>query len=244
MNYVMTIGKYSMKNLHSVIRQSMTAFIIVLLGGSVIPQVNALTLTHTVDATDNLYYSDWGHWFTQQRDGALAAYATGSTAASAVADASSTYNFVSWDYLDIVVTGSVTDAGTHKTGADGCPNQSDPCGFGDGKFRYQDVYSVIGLWSSSADSMTPILFNSIYKDWRDAVFLVGSNARIAVPKINNAYLFLADNDGNFSDNAGFYSVSINTGFYAAAITTPVSEPASGLLMLASLLGLYAIRRRR
>lgn len=234
-----------MKNLQSVIGKSMTALIMgLLLGGSMISQANALTLTHTVDATDNLYYSDWGHWFTQQSDGALAAYATGSTAASAVADANSAYNFSSWDYLNISVTGRVTDAGSYTTGADGCPNRSDPCWFGDGQFRYQDVYSVIGLWSSSADSMIPILFGNIYKDWRDAVFLVGSNARIEVPEMDNAYLFLAENDGSFADNAGFYVATINTGFDAALITTSIPEPSSGLLMLASLLGLFAIRRRR
>jgi len=39
----------------------MTALIMVLLGGSMISQANTLTLMHTVDATDNLYYSRLYH---------------------------------------------------------------------------------------------------------------------------------------------------------------------------------------
>ncbi|MEH6558557.1 MAG: PEP-CTERM sorting domain-containing protein [Oceanicoccus sp.] len=227
-----------MKSLKSVIRKSMAAITLALLVGSMASPTSALTLSHTVDATDNLYYSDWGHWFTQAGDGALAA--TGSTSASAVVNGGSAYNFSPWDYLDITVTGSVTDAASEGqagsvTGADGCISQSDPCWFGNGQFRFQDVYSVIGLWSSSADSITPILVDNIYKDWRDAVFLVGSNVRLEVPKIENAYLFLAENDGYFNDNLGSYT---------ATIIASVPEPASALLMLTSLLGLFAIRRRR
>lgn len=224
-----------MKNLQSVIGKSMTALVMVLLGGSMISQASALVLTHTVDATDNLYYSDWGHWFTQESDGALAAYATGSTAASAVADNDAIYNFSSWDYLDIVVTGGVKDAGSYVTGADGCPISLTSCMFKDSQFRYQDVYSVIGLWSSSADSITPIDVGNIYGNWIDAVFLVGSNVRIDVPDVEHAYLFLAENDGYFADNLDSYT---------ATITASVPEPASALLLFASLLSLLAIRRRR
>ena len=224
-----------MKNLQSVIGKSMTALVMMLLGGSMISQAGALVLTQTVDATDNLYYSDWGHWFTAEGDGALAAYAPGSTAASAVADNGASYNFSSWDYLNIAVTGGVQDAGSYVTGANGCSISLTSCTFNDGQFRYQDVYNVIGLWSSSADNITPIRVDNIYDNWRDAVFLVGSNARIDVPDVENAYLFLAENDGIFSDNDGFYT---------ATITASVPEPASALLLFASLLSLFAIRRRR
>lgn len=224
-----------MKNIQSVIGKSMTALVIMLLGGAMISQASALVLTHTVDGTDNLYYTDWGHWFTVEGDGALAAYAPGSTAASAVAGNGSVYNFSSWDYLDIAVTGGVTDAGSYVTDADGCPASLTSCIFKDGQFRYQDVYSVIGLWSSSADSITPIDVGSIYGNWIDAVFLVGSNARIDVPDVENAYLFLAENDGIFYDNSGFYT---------ATITAAVPEPASALLLFTSLLSLLVFRRYR
>jgi hypothetical protein len=239
-NYVIVIWKYTMKNLKLVIRKGMTAVATVLLVGSMASQASALMLSHTVDATDNLYATDWGHWFTQESDGALQAYSPGSTLASAVANAGSAYDFSAWDYLDIAVTGSVTDSGPlggagSVTDSNGCVILSDPCGFGDGQFRFQDVYSVIGLWSSSADSITPILVDNIFDDWRDAVFLVGSNVRIEVPEMENAYLFLAENDGGFYDNFGSYS---------ATIIASVPEPASAYLMLVSLLSLFAMRHRR
>jgi len=225
-----------MKYLPLVVSKSITSILAMMLSSLMISQASALTMMHTVDATDNLYYSDWGHWFTASSDGALAA--TGSTAASAVANSGSIYNFASWDYLDIAVSGSVIDAGIYATGADGCPSSSDPCWFNDGQFRLQDVYSVIGLWSSSADTITPILSANVYMDWRDAVFLVGSSSRIFVPGMPQAYLFLAENDGDFADNSGFYTATIT------ASRASVPEPASALLLLTSLLGLFAIRRKR
>ena len=210
-----------MKNIQRSIGKSITALIMVLLGSSMIYQASALTLTDTVSGKDNLYSSEWGHWFTMPGDGALADYAPGSTAASAVVDGSdNAYDFSSWDYLDIAVTGSVTDAGSYETGADGCSNPTAPCWFGDGQFRRQDVYSVIGIWSSSADEISWL--DTIYENWFDAVFTVGSDASIEVPEIEGAYLFLAENDGNFADNYGYYT---------ATITTSVPEPASALLML-------------
>jgi hypothetical protein len=75
-------------------------------------------------------------------------------------------------------------------------------------------------------------------DWRDAVFLVGSSSRIFVPGMPQAYLFLAENDGDFADNSGFYTATIT------ASRASVPEPASALLLLTSLLGLFAIRRKR
>ena len=223
-----------MKNIQRSIGKSITALIMVLLGSSMIYQAGALMLEDTVDGKDNLYSSEWGHWFTMPGDGALAAYAPKSTAASAIVDSSNNaYNFSSWDYLDIAVTGSVTDAGRYETGADGCSDSTAPCWFGDGPFRRQDVYSVIGIWSSSADEISWL--DTIYDNWFDAVFTVGSDASIEVPEIEGAYLFLAENDGNFADNYGYYT---------ATITTSVPEPASALLMLTALLGLFAIRRQR
>ena len=223
-----------MKNIQRSIGKSITALIMVLLGSSMIYQAGALTLTDKVFGKDNLYSSEWGHWFTMEGDGALAAYAPKSTAASAIVDSSNNaYNFSSWDYLDIAVTGSVTDAGRYETGADGCSDPTAPCWFGDGQFRGQDVYSAIGIWSSSADEISWL--DTIYDNWFDAVFTVGSDASIEVPEIEGAYLFLAENDGVFADNSGFYT---------ATITTSVPEPASALLMLTALLGLFAIRRQR
>lgn len=223
-----------MKNIQRSIGKSITALIMVLLGGSMIYQAGALMLEDKVSGKDNLYSSEWGHWFTMKGDGALAAYAPESTAASAIVDSSNNaYDFSSWDYLDIAVTGSVTDAGRYETGADGCSDPTAPCWFGDGQFRGQDVYSVIGVWSSSADKISWL--DTIYDNWFDAVFTVGSDASIEVPEIEGAYLFLAENDGVFADNSGFYT---------ATITTSVPEPASALLMLTALLGLFAIRRQR
>ncbi len=225
-----------MKNTCSSFRKHLSALaMLVVLGGTGAAHAGMLQLSHTVNATDNLFATDWGHWFTMEGDEALLAFAPGSTLPSAVANGDSAYDFSAWDYLDIAVSGSVTDAGAFTTGADGCPSSDDDCWFGDGQYHYQDVYSVIGLWSSSSDSIAPILTGNTHGNWIDALFAVGSSAKIDVPDVENAYLFLAENDRFYSDNSGFYS---------ATIIATVPEPGTALLLFMSLAALFAARLRR
>ncbi|MGK0442664.1 MAG: hypothetical protein ACJA0N_002479 [Pseudohongiellaceae bacterium] len=208
----------------------MSVISVVVIGSSV--QASIMTLEHTVEATDNLYAEDWGHWFTQESDHALLPYAPGSTQPFAVG---SGFNFSGIGFIDIDVTGSIVGAGVFETGPDGCPAFDSSCAFSNGSYFYQPAYSVIGIWSSSAFGIDPILAANTYGDWRDAPFLVGSGLQLIIPDVDEAFLFLAVNDGIFADNEGAFNATIN---YA------VPEPSSIVLLLSSMLGLAYTRRKK
>src|SRR5690606_3879612 len=107
------------------------------------------------------------------------------------------------------------------------------CTFKDGNLRNLPVYSLIGIWSTSADSITPITADPLTLT---APFFIGLEAWLAVPEgFGDLYLFLGENDGYFADNSGFYNVSIGV--------TEVPLPGAALL-LASALGVLVGRRRR
>jgi hypothetical protein len=205
--------------------------------------VSAAQINHQVLGTDNLYYTDWGHWFTlggteDQLDNALAE--PGSTAARAV-----NFNFSGVARLDITAAGTVVDAGVYATGADGCM-AFDPvdCAFGaDASVYGQTAYTLIGLWSTSATEINPVYVGGKYTgngdpydDFLDAVFLLGSSASLVVPDLPEVYLFLAENDGIWSDNSGAYDVLLEY----SHIPLPAALP----LFLSGLGGLAFIRARK
>jgi hypothetical protein len=160
---------------------------------------------------DNLYFEDWGHPFSD-------ALGDGSAARSVREDGSA-FNFSGFGPFAISATGSVQDPGTTFTGPDGSG----------GVFRGLTVYSMIGLWSATSDSITEI----------GTPFVVGSAASLGVPNAPAAYLFLAENDGIFSDNlAGQYDVTLEVEL------VPVPIPAALPLLLAGLAGGLALLRRR
>lgn len=101
------------------------------------------------------------------------------------------YNFEPNQSLIVEATGEVMDHGTTWTGPDGWS----------WSFRGLRVYSLIGRWGNSSGGLTS-----------DAVksnpFFVGSYAELTAPDTQNNFLYLAENDGIFSDNAGAYHVKV------------------------------------
>ena len=97
--------------------------------------------------------------------------------------------------IEITATGSVQDHASEWSGPDGHPRYQSWI------FRGLKVYSLIGRWSTDPD----VLDNS------SAVgppFYVGSHAILYAPaNPGTYYLFLAENDGLFDDNAGAYTVT-------------------------------------
>lgn len=200
---------------------------ILLLGAATSASATMISINQTVDGRDNLYYTDWGHWYTLPSDNAL--YNPDSNPARDVTFGGSAYNFAGIGSIDVTATGQVVDHFDTATGPDGDP--CDPtCLFNDGYFRGLPVYSLIGLWSTTADSITPI------GDPHTAPFFVGSHAVLNVPTVPSAYLFLAENDGGFGDNSGHYDVNLTFE------KQDVPEPSPLVLLLGGLIGLVLLRR--
>ncbi|MFK7794253.1 MAG: VPLPA-CTERM sorting domain-containing protein [Gammaproteobacteria bacterium] len=177
-------------------------------------------ITQTVGGMDNLYFDDWGHAFGS-------AIGTG-VAANSVSLNGNAFNFSEASSIDISATGEVVDNGITPTDANGIPNN-----FMDGNFRDLPVYSLIGIWSSTEDDITPVggLFSQ--------PFFIGTNLLLSftdIPSESNLFLFLAENDGIFSDNSGSYEVNLDVQF--------VPLPAGVVLFMSGLLGLFATRFRR
>jgi hypothetical protein len=93
--------------------------------------------------------------------------------------------------IQISAGGCVADYGTQCTGPNGFPDL----------YRGLRVYSLIGQWSHS-----PTALNS--STVASTPFFVGSSATLNAPSAaGDYYLFLAENDGAFTDNTGAYSVT-------------------------------------
>ncbi len=193
----------------------------------------AAIIDGTVSSRDNLFHTDWNSFFDPAN---LPDYEfPGSQAAQAFAGYDFIANGVS--SFSISITGDVVDAGGYPTGPEGCPDPSDPCYFNpngnDGIYNYTPAYSVIGVWSITADEI-----NFISDDgWVESLVYIGSGGIFDVPEgYENAYLFLAENDGDYLDNdpEGYYSVRINT---------EVPVPAAAWLFGTALFSLGAFRRK-
>jgi hypothetical protein len=228
-----------------------------------------VTLEHQVSAVENLYYTDWGHWWygptdgdkqvPNNTDGAL----NDGAAAKYVSFNGQPFSF---DYsqvksVNISVTGSVRDfSNTVYTDANGCATPSVCREAEDPIYKGLPVYSLIGLWSTTADYITPVKFDSNGKGYAfgdlgyddeefysttASPFFIGTNLTIDFASIMPAsaqhlYLFMAENDGAFSDNFA-------EDHYSATITVTTSDvpvPPAAFLLGSGLLGLLGVRSRR
>lgn len=172
------------------------------------PNAHAVLLTHVVGPMDNLYNTNWvGNPYFGAVEFGLPA--------QSVSSGGSPFDFSGYGSISVSATGCIVDAGPSCTGPDGLG----------GIFRGLTVYSMIGLWSS-----TGLAINAI-----GSPFFVGSAAVLSVP-VGPAFLFLAENDGIFSDNSGHYDVTVNA----------VPEPGTLTLMAlgGALFGAARRRRRR
>lgn len=190
-----------------------------------------VSIDQVVDGRDNLYYTDWGHWYTLPADNALAN--PDSNAAKSVSLIGSAFNFASYTSLSITASGSVVDHFNIATGPNGDPC-SPTCLFNDGNFRGLKAYSLIGIWSTTADTITPI------GDPHTAPFFIGSSINLSIPSSSAVYLFLAENDGGFGDNSGFFNVHLTASNSAPTVPVPAALP----LFASALIGMGLARRRK
>lgn len=187
------------------------------------------TFDDVVDSHDNLFFTDWGHWYTTDDDAALGA--VGSNAARAMQSAGTSFNFSAFDTLKISATGAVQAHGSVETGPDGCHKLD--CSLHDGNFRMLPMYGLIGIWSSSATEILP------FGDWKDltsglGLLYIGNFATLSIPDFPAAYLFLATNDGAFSDNSGEFEVKF---------VADIPEPGMLALLCAGIIGVAMMRKR-
>lgn len=211
----------------------MRSFISVLLLSvlSTLASAYSVAVDQVVDGHDNLFYTDWGHWFTQPGDRGLAEL--GSQAAGAVP-----FNFAGFGSISIAASGAVTQDVNAAFDPDGsCVQNCDSILFPNSDFRAPGLtaYSLIGIWSRSATAIDPFYTDDL--GWRDinsglGLLLIGSARELVVPDFTSAYLFLAVNDGGFADNSGQYDVRI---------TASVPEPSVVTLLLLGLVGLWLMR---
>lgn len=188
-----------------------------------------VTIDTTVDSRDNLFYDDWGHWYTLPQD--LTFQNPDSNPAQAVALTGNPFNFAGFTSLSITASGSVVDHFDLATDANG--DQCAPsCLFHDGNWHGVRAYALIGIWSTTSDRITPI------GDASTAPFFVGTSITLTPPAGSSLYLFLAENDGLFGDNSGHYDVRI------VASSPEVPVPAALPLFASALVGMGLIRRRR
>jgi hypothetical protein len=208
-------------------------FLIALLSFVCVSTVTAtpFTFDDIVDSHDNLFFTDWGHWYTEPVDAAL--NAAGSNPARAARFAGNSFDFAAYDTLQITAKGSVQAHGAVATGPDGCGGKPE-CALHDGDFRLLPMYGLIGIWSSSATQIVP------FGTWHDlnsglGLLFIGSFAQLTIPDFPAAYLFLAENDGGFSDNSGFFDVHF---------VADVPEPGTFGLLCAGMIGMALLRNRR
>jgi hypothetical protein len=176
----------------------------------------AMTYTQQVNARDNLYNTDWlGNPFSDiWDDGSWNPYpkalnTPGAWDARAVEDSAGNIVDFSKGLLSLTSTGKVVDAGTTQTDANGQ-------GW---LFRDLSVYSLIGLWSSTTNSITAM----------GNAFFIGTSANFSAP-LETAYLFLANNDGIFDDNSGYYDVTIKVENMAVPLPASIWLIISGVMV--------------
>lgn len=216
----------------SVVKTLLMAFV---LGSASL--AGAALVEDTVSSRDNLFFTDWNGFFNPPPPDFEA---PGSEAAQAVGG----YDFIANGIaaFNISISGEVIDAGALATGPDGCPDPQAACYFNpnnnNGIYNFQPAYSVIGVWSTTADEINFITPEG-GSTWIDALVYVGSGGTFEVPDsalYASAYLFLGENDGNFEDNLpiGFYDVTVSN----------VPVPAAAWLFGSALLSLGVMARRR
>lgn len=180
----------------------------------------ALIGVDTVDGLNSLYATDWGHPYKTGADNEFNAIGRGDPA-RAFKVGNLAYGFTSGDQLNISASGCAYDLG------DDC---TEPSYLG-GEFRGLPVYSLIGLWSTSAAEIVALGAASV-----NPAFFIGDLLNLVVPDFTSAlYLFMATNDGDFSDNSGAYSVRIDKIDPLSRATAHVPVPPVLYLILFGLL---------
>ncbi|PCI68738.1 MAG: hypothetical protein COB26_07220 [Piscirickettsiaceae bacterium] len=173
--------------------------------------------TDVVDGTNSLYTSDWGHPYNTGSGNESNAIARGNNP-QAFEVLLNPFAFTSGMNLRISASGLVVDDGSRATGP----------GEHGGDFRNLPVYGLIGIWSSDPNSILPVEVDLISVN---PAFYIGDLLNLVVPTYTSSlYLFMADNDGGFADNSGFYSVRIEQ----------IPAPSALLLML---IGFASLRKR-
>ncbi len=184
----------------------------------------ALIGIDSVDGPNSLYATNWGHPYNTGTGNEFNAIGRG-VPARAFKVNNLAYGFTSGDQLEISASGCVVDWGNSCT---------EP-GYLGGDFRDLPVYSLIGLWSTSAAEIIALDGTSL-----NPAFLIGNLLNLVVPDFTSAlYLFMATNDGDFSDNSGAYSVQIDKLLPLSTAQVP-APPALSLMLL----GLLLIRHLR
>lgn len=179
----------------------------------------------SVDGRNSLYATDWGHPYNTGTGNEFNAVGRGDSARAFEVN-NLAYGFTSGDQLHISASGCVVDLGSSCTGPDY---------LGRG-FRDLPVYSLIGLWSTSAAEIVALDVTSV-----NPAFLIGDLLNLVVPDFTSAlYLFMATNDGNFADNSGAYSVHINKVDNRGELLSTAQVPVPPVLYL-MLLGLFLIQ---
>ena len=187
----------------------------------------ALIGIDSVDGSNSLYATDWGHTYNTGTGNEFNAIGRGDPA-RAFEVSNLAYGFTSGERLNISASGCVVDMGSTCT---------EP-GYLGGEFRGLPVYSLIGLWSTSAAEIVALDAASV-----NPAFLIGDLLNLVVPDFTSAlYLFMATNDGDFTDNSGAYSVRIAK--IDPSSTAQVPVPAVLYLMLFGLLLIRHLPVRR
>jgi len=181
----------------------------------------ALIGIDNVYGENSLYTTDWGHSYNTGTGNEYNALGRGDPAEAWQDTAGHAYGFSSSDRILISASGCVVDLGTECTGPD----------YLGGGFRGLPVYSLIGIWSQSMTEISPV----------NNPFLVGSSLDLIVPDngLSPLYLFLATNDGDFSDN---YNHSNNTYSVSIEQLSNVPLPAAFWLMLSGLVFMRKLRK--
>lgn len=177
--------------------------------------VLAFTLTDTVSGTQNLYYD-------------------ASSNSPGIGTASLTFSngvaFAPNQDINITATGCIFFSTTLCSDSDGSNTLS---------FKELNKYSLVGIWSSDANTIKPI------QGGANPAFFIGSNLKLTTPNhTNSSYLFLAFNDDWFIDNTSSYTVTITGKDPASGDPSPeVPEPTS-IFGILSFLSLGAFLRER
>lgn len=177
--------------------------------------VLAFTLTDTVSSTQNLYY-----------DASSSSPGIGTVSLAFGNGVAFTPN----QDISITATGCVFFSTTLCSDSDGSNTLS---------FKDLNKYSLVGIWSSDANTIKPI------QGGANSAFFIGSNLKLTTPnQTNSSYLFLAFNDDWFIDNSSTYTVTITGKDTVPNDSSPeVPEPTS-MFGIFSILSLGAFLRER